>query len=51
MQIVTGTVVEGKIVVEGVSFPEGTAVVVLAKADSENGFPCEAFLESLKKYG
>jgi hypothetical protein len=31
MQIVTGTVVEGKIVLEGVSFPEGTTVVVLAK--------------------
>lgn len=34
MQIVTGTVVEGKIVLEGASFPEGTAVVVLAR-DSE----------------
>ena len=34
MQIVTGTVVGGKIVLEGASLPEGTAVTVLAK-DSE----------------
>lgn len=34
MQIVTGTVVDGKIVLEGVSLPEGTVVTVLAK-DSE----------------
>ncbi|MGB0129508.1 MAG: hypothetical protein WBP72_17845 [Rhodocyclaceae bacterium] len=31
MQIVPGTVVEGKIVLEGASFPEGTTVVVIAK--------------------
>lgn len=34
MQIVTGTVVGGKIVLEGASLPEGTVVTVLAK-DSE----------------
>lgn len=34
MQIVTGTVVEGKVVLEGVSLPEGTVVTVFAK-DSE----------------
>lgn len=31
MQVVTGTVVEGKVVLEGVSLPEGTVVTVLAK--------------------
>jgi len=30
MQIASGTVVGGKIVVEGLSLPEGTAVTVLA---------------------
>lgn len=34
MQVVTGTVIEGKVVLEGVSLPEGTAVTVFAK-DSE----------------
>jgi len=34
MQIVTGTVVGGKIVLEGASLPEGAVVTVLAK-DSE----------------
>ncbi len=34
MQVVTGTVVEGKVILEGVSLPEGTVVTVLAK-DSE----------------
>lgn len=34
MQVVTGTVIEGKVVLEGVSLPEGTAVTVFAR-DSE----------------
>jgi hypothetical protein len=31
MQVATGTVVEGKIVVEGLSLPEGTLVTVLTR--------------------
>ena len=31
MQVVTGTVVGGKVVLEGVSLPEGTVVTILAK--------------------
>jgi len=34
MQVATGTVVEGKIVVEGLSLPEGTLVTILT-GDSE----------------
>jgi len=34
MQVATGTIVEGKIVLAGVSLPEGTVVTVFAK-DSE----------------
>jgi hypothetical protein len=34
MQVVTGTVVEGKVVLEGVSLPEGSVVTILVK-DSE----------------
>jgi hypothetical protein len=34
MQVVTGTVVGGKVILEGVSLPEGTVVTILAK-DSE----------------
>jgi hypothetical protein len=34
MQVVTGTVIGGKVVLEGVSLPEGTIVTVFAK-DSE----------------
>ena len=33
MQIASGTVVGGKVVVEGLSLPEGTAVTVLARGD------------------
>ncbi len=29
MRVVTGTVIEGKVVLEGVSLPEGTVVTVL----------------------
>lgn len=31
MQVVAGTVIEGKVVLEGVSLPEGTAVTVFAQ--------------------
>jgi hypothetical protein len=34
MQVVTGTVVGGKVILEGVSLPEGTVVTIFAK-DSE----------------
>ncbi|MFM8899443.1 MAG: hypothetical protein ACKOF9_05760 [Burkholderiales bacterium] len=33
MQVIPGTVVSGKVVVEGLSLPEGTAVTVLARGD------------------
>ncbi len=33
MQVASGTVVDGKIVVDGLSLPEGTAVTVLARGD------------------
>jgi len=33
MQIATGTIVGGKVVVEGLSLPEGTVVTVLARGD------------------
>ena len=35
MQVATGTVVGGKIVVEGLSLPEGTVVTVLTPADDQ----------------
>jgi hypothetical protein len=31
MQVVTGTVMEGKVVLEGLSLPEGIVVTILAK--------------------
>ena len=31
MQVVTGTVIEGKVVLEGVTLPEGTTVTVFAQ--------------------
>ena len=34
MQLVTGTVIGGKVVLEGVSLPDGTVVTIFAK-DSE----------------
>jgi hypothetical protein len=37
MKMATGKVVDGKVVLEGVSLEEGTAVTVLAK-DDEGGF-------------
>lgn len=33
MQIASGTIVGGKVVVEGLSLPEGTVVTVLARGD------------------
>ncbi len=35
MQVATGTVVDGKIVVEGVPFPEGSLVAVVARGADE----------------
>jgi hypothetical protein len=32
MQVVTGTVVEGKVVLDDASLPEGTVVTILAKS-------------------
>lgn len=31
MQLITGTVVDGKVVLDGVTLPEGTVVAVLAR--------------------
>jgi len=33
MQLASGTIVGGKVIVEGLSLPEGTAVTVLARGD------------------
>ena len=33
MQIASGTIIDGKVVVEGLSLPEGTSVTVLARGD------------------
>ena len=33
MQVVSGTVIDGKVVGEGLSLPEGTAVTILARGD------------------
>jgi len=35
MQVVTGTVVEGKVVVDGVSLVEGSTVTVLSRSPDE----------------
>jgi hypothetical protein len=34
MQVASGTVIDGKVVVEGLSLPEGTVVTVLARGDA-----------------
>ena len=34
MQVASGTVVDGKVVVEGLSLPEGTVVTVLARGEA-----------------
>lgn len=36
MQLVTGTVVNGKVVVEGLALPEGTVVTVLTRDEEES---------------
>lgn len=33
MKVATGTVIEGKVVLEGIAFPEGTVVAVIARGD------------------
>ena len=33
MHVASGTVIDGKVVVEGLSLPEGTVVTVLARGD------------------
>jgi len=33
MQVLSGTIIDGKVVVEGLSLPDGTAVTVLARGD------------------
>ena len=33
MQIASGTIVGGKVIVEGLSLPEGTVVTILARGD------------------
>ncbi len=35
MQVATGTVVDGKVVVEGLTLPEGTVVTVLTRDDEQ----------------
>jgi len=37
MKVATGKIVDGKVVIEGVTFEEGTSVTVLAR-DDEGGF-------------
>ena len=36
MQLATGTVVDGKVVVEGLALPEGTVVTVLTRDEEES---------------
>ena len=33
MQITSGTIIDGKVVVEGLSLPEGTLVTIIARGD------------------
>lgn len=42
MQVATGTVVNGKIVVEGVSLPEGAVVAVVSRGADESFVLTEA---------
>ena len=35
MQLVTGTVIDGKVILDGASFPDGTDVTVLARETDE----------------
>jgi len=41
MQVVTGTVIDGRVVVQGVALPEGARVTVLARGADE-GFTLSA---------
>lgn len=45
MQLATGTVVDGKIIVEGEPLPEGTVVTILAR-DSDETFEVPPDLEA-----
>ncbi|MEJ8836872.1 hypothetical protein [Ramlibacter sp. AN1133] len=45
MQLATGTVVDGKIVLEGATLPEGTVVTILAR-DSDETFELPPELEA-----
>ena len=45
MQFATGTVVDGKVVVQGASLPEGTIVAILAR-ESDETFDVPADLEA-----
>ena len=45
MQFATGTVVDGKVVVQGASLPEGMIVAILAR-DSDETFDVPADLEA-----
>lgn len=45
MQLATGTVVDGKVIVEGASLPEGTVVTILAR-ESDETFEVPAELEA-----
>jgi hypothetical protein len=42
MQVATGTVINGKVVVEGVSLPEGAVVAVVARGADESFVLTEA---------
>jgi hypothetical protein len=45
MQLATGTVIDGKIVLEGATLPEGTVVTVIAR-DSDETFELPSELEA-----
>lgn len=45
MQLATGTVIDGKIVLEGATLPEGTVVTVLAR-DTDETFELPPELEA-----
>ncbi|NKE65266.1 hypothetical protein RAMLITH_05485 [Ramlibacter sp. RBP-2] len=45
MQLATGTVIDGKVVLEGANLPEGTVVTVLAR-DAEETFDLPPELET-----
>ncbi len=52
MQLVTGTVVDGKIVIEGEPLPEGTVVTILARENGETFLvPPESEPELLESIG